>query len=357
MPVTARDWHRSPAQSRRRGRAGATRSNRPSPRRVPPRCSSRPRRTAARPPCATPCPRATAVAAAHRGQLAVRRTGGLTAWLERGGGSGSRWQDVGSGVGQDSTGSDTIGRYGIVTAVAQPDLERVVVVGASLAGLRACETLRTEGFTGSITLVGDEEHLPYDRPPLSKKLLAGEWEPDRILLRKPEAIDELGLDLRLGCRAVGLDLDGRAVQLADDSEVAVRRARPRHRLAAPPPPRPGRRAGGARAAHPRRLARPPRADRRWNGAAGGRRRRVHRTRGRRDGARPRLHRHRAGGRRGAVDPRSRDRDGPSHDVAPRRDRDPVRRDRRPPSRRTASCSRAANGCPPTSSSSASASPR
>ena len=93
------------------------------------------------------------------------------------------------------------------------------MVGASLAGLRACETLRSDGFAGSITLIGAEEHLPYDRPPLSKKLLAGEWEPDRIVLRKPEAIDELGLDLRLGCRAVGLDLDGRAVQLADGSEV------------------------------------------------------------------------------------------------------------------------------------------
>ncbi len=98
-------------------------------------------------------------------------------------------------------------------------LGRVVVVGASLAGLRTCETLRTERFTGSITLIGDEEHLPYDRPPLSKKLLAGEWEPDRIVLRRPDAIGELGLDLRLGCRAVGLDLEGRAVHLADDSVV------------------------------------------------------------------------------------------------------------------------------------------
>ncbi len=109
-----------------------------------------------------------------------------------------------------------------MAAVAQPDLEhleRVVVVGASLAGLRACETLRSEGFTGTIVLVGEEEHLPYDRPPLSKKLLAGEWEPDRIVLRKPEAVEDLGLDLRLGVRAAGLDLDGRAVLLADDSPV------------------------------------------------------------------------------------------------------------------------------------------
>jgi NADPH-dependent 2,4-dienoyl-CoA reductase/sulfur reductase-like enzyme len=110
-----------------------------------------------------------------------------------------------------------------VTAVPQPDgsrpPERVVVVGASLAGLRACETLRTEGFGGTITLVGDEVHLPYDRPPLSKKLLAGEWEPDRIVLRKPEAIDELGLDLHLGRRATALDVDGRAVALDDGSVV------------------------------------------------------------------------------------------------------------------------------------------
>ncbi len=109
-----------------------------------------------------------------------------------------------------------------MTAVAHLEtrtLERIVVVGASLAGLRACETLRTEGFRGTITLIGDEPHLPYDRPPLSKKLLAGEWEPDRIVLRKPDAIDELVLDLRLGQRAAGLDLDDRAVVLADGTSV------------------------------------------------------------------------------------------------------------------------------------------
>ena len=53
-------------------------------------------------------------------------------------------------------------------------MERITVVGASLAGLRACETLRTDVFGGRITLVGAEDEFPYDRPPLSKKLLAGE---------------------------------------------------------------------------------------------------------------------------------------------------------------------------------------
>ena len=98
------------------------------------------------------------------------------------------------------------------------DLERIVVVGASLAGLRACESLRSNGFTGSVTLVGAEDHLPYDRPPLSKKVLTGEWEPDRIALRKPESIDELGLTMLLGTPAAGLHTTpagGGAVHLAD----------------------------------------------------------------------------------------------------------------------------------------------
>jgi len=68
----------------------------------------------------------------------------------------------------------------------------IAVVGGSLAGLRAVETLRTDGFTGEITVVNAEDAAPYDRPPLSKKFLSGEWEADRIQLRKPSDIDELG---------------------------------------------------------------------------------------------------------------------------------------------------------------------
>lgn len=88
---------------------------------------------------------------------------------------------------------------------------RAVVVGASLAGLRGAEALRREGHGGPITLVGDEPHRPYDRPPLSKRVLSGE--------ARPEAIDlpgQAGLDLtwRLGAAAVGLDLPARAVALA-----------------------------------------------------------------------------------------------------------------------------------------------
>lgn len=98
-------------------------------------------------------------------------------------------------------------------------MEHVVVVGASLAGLRACETLRTEGFTGRITLVGAEAEMPYDRPPLSKKLLSGDWESDRIRLRKPADLESLGLEMRLGVAATGLDVEHRSVSLADGSTI------------------------------------------------------------------------------------------------------------------------------------------
>jgi NADPH-dependent 2,4-dienoyl-CoA reductase/sulfur reductase-like enzyme len=100
----------------------------------------------------------------------------------------------------------------------------VVVVGASLAGLRAVETLRTAGFDGSITVVGAESHAPYDRPPLSKRLLSGEWEPDRIALRRPDEMDSLGVRWLLGTAATGLDLAGRRVLLDDGSRVAFEAA-------------------------------------------------------------------------------------------------------------------------------------
>lgn len=99
-------------------------------------------------------------------------------------------------------------------------MRRIVVVGASAAGLVAVETLRREGYDGTITLVGDEPHTPYDRPPLSKQILAGQWEPDRVALRTPAELGPLDLDLRLGVAATGLDLAARRVLLADGEQVA-----------------------------------------------------------------------------------------------------------------------------------------
>ena len=100
------------------------------------------------------------------------------------------------------------------------DLERVVVVGASLAGLRAAETLRQQEYSGEIVVVSDESEQPYDRPPLSKKVLSGEWEPDRIRLRKPEILESLDVNWILGDGAVSLDVEQRIVRLRSGREVS-----------------------------------------------------------------------------------------------------------------------------------------
>jgi 3-phenylpropionate/trans-cinnamate dioxygenase ferredoxin reductase component len=97
-------------------------------------------------------------------------------------------------------------------------LGSVVVVGASLAGLRAVETLRREGYDGRLVLVGEEPHFPYDRPPLSKKFLAGVLEAHDVELRA-QPYDDLGLDLILGRRAVAMELAEHAVVLDDGERI------------------------------------------------------------------------------------------------------------------------------------------
>ena len=94
-------------------------------------------------------------------------------------------------------------------------MRRIVIVGASLAGLRAAETLRDRGFDGTLTLVGDEPHRPYDRPPLSKQVLQGTWEPEQTFFRRKDGYDALGLDMRLGVRATSADLGAKRVTLSD----------------------------------------------------------------------------------------------------------------------------------------------
>lgn len=90
---------------------------------------------------------------------------------------------------------------------------RVVVAGASLAGLNAAEALRDAGFEGTIVAVGAEDHLPYDRPPLSKDVLAGETRAEATALREPGHYDGLEVDWELGRRVTGLDVDDRKVAL------------------------------------------------------------------------------------------------------------------------------------------------
>ncbi len=100
-------------------------------------------------------------------------------------------------------------------AVSVP-LQRVVIVGGSLAAMRAAETLRQIGFDGSLVMVSAEDHLPYDRPPLSKQVLDGRWEPERTALRRPEVLEELAIDWHLGVAASGLDLGSRRLSLSTD---------------------------------------------------------------------------------------------------------------------------------------------
>ncbi len=93
---------------------------------------------------------------------------------------------------------------------------RIVIVGASLAGLAAAAFLRREGFAGTLTLIGDEADQPYDRPPLSKQVLDGWISPDHVGLPLGDQVDA---QWRLGVPATGLDSIGKRVLLADGSTV------------------------------------------------------------------------------------------------------------------------------------------
>lgn len=95
------------------------------------------------------------------------------------------------------------------------DERRLVIVGASLAGLRAAEAARGAGWTGPVTLIGAEQHLPYDRPPLSKEGLAPAA-PGFTPLRAAEELAELDVELRLGSAATALDAAARTVALGDE---------------------------------------------------------------------------------------------------------------------------------------------
>ena len=100
-----------------------------------------------------------------------------------------------------------------------PEISRVVIVGASLAGLRAAGALRRAKFEGEIVLIGAEHHLPYDRPPLSKQVLVGKWAPERAALATAADFEKLAVELKLGQRATALDTAGRFVALEGGERV------------------------------------------------------------------------------------------------------------------------------------------
>ena len=95
-------------------------------------------------------------------------------------------------------------------------MSRAVVVGASLAGLRAAEALRRGGYDGQLTIIGAEKHRPYDRPPLSKQVLTGKVEPQSTALPEPS---DLEAEWLLGVHATGLDSHNRAVRVDGGEEI------------------------------------------------------------------------------------------------------------------------------------------
>ena len=109
----------------------------------------------------------------------------------------------------------------------------ILVVGGSVGGLATVEALRRKGYSGRITVLGAEEHEPYDRPPLSKQVLAGDWGFDRVRLRRPEVLARLDAEFLLGDAAVALDTAGRTVRtaagwdLTADAVVIATGTRPR----------------------------------------------------------------------------------------------------------------------------------
>ena len=98
-----------------------------------------------------------------------------------------------------------------------------VIVGASLTGAKAAETLREEGFGGAVVLLGEEHERPYERPPLSKGYLLGKDERSSIYVHEESWYADNGVDLRLGVTATGLDLGARRVRLADGGTVGYDR--------------------------------------------------------------------------------------------------------------------------------------
>src|SRR5215218_6420455 len=98
-----------------------------------------------------------------------------------------------------------------------------VIVGASLAGAKAAETLRDDGFGGRVVLIGAEAERPYERPPLSKDYLRGEAGRDKVYVHDEAFYDEHGIELRLGRTAASLETANGELVLDDGERLAYDR--------------------------------------------------------------------------------------------------------------------------------------
>lgn len=96
----------------------------------------------------------------------------------------------------------------------------IVIIGAGQAGVQTAEALRSSGYEGSITLLGDEAEGPYHRPPLSKAWLAGDMEAAQLVMRAPEMLARKHIELRTGVTVTGIDRAAQRVLLADGTSLA-----------------------------------------------------------------------------------------------------------------------------------------
>ncbi len=103
------------------------------------------------------------------------------------------------------------------------DKRTMVVVGASLAGARAAETLRDEGFEGGVVLIGAETERPYERPPLSKGYLQGKAERDAVYVHEEVFYDDNDIELRTATRVTAVAPDDRVVVLESGEHLAYDR--------------------------------------------------------------------------------------------------------------------------------------
>jgi 3-phenylpropionate/trans-cinnamate dioxygenase ferredoxin reductase subunit len=108
----------------------------------------------------------------------------------------------------------------VLEGAGVPAVERIVIVGAGQAGGEAAQRLRLGGFTGELTLIGEEPLAPYQRPPLSKKYLAGEMPIEQVLLRPASLLEEEGIAFLKGVRVVWIDRESRRVRLEGGRELA-----------------------------------------------------------------------------------------------------------------------------------------
>ena len=98
--------------------------------------------------------------------------------------------------------------------------DHVVVVGAGLSGWRFIESLRRDGYTGKVTLIGDEPYAPYDRPPLSKQILSGKWELDKTVLASAEALEAADITTVFGVAGKSLDAESNSITLENDEIIS-----------------------------------------------------------------------------------------------------------------------------------------